>query len=385
MNRRILFLCSTAAAQALFFSALAPLLPSFERQLGLSKAQAGLLVAMFPVGQIVATLPIGLLASLVSIRRFVLGSLATLAAASAAFGFVDSYGALLVTRLLQGTAAAVCFASGLAWLLEQAPRERRGELIGLYWGANASGNLLGPAIGGLAVLSSRTGVFAGVAGVTVLLALAGLGSPGPVRREQQLLAAVRAAHCTGAVSRGLGIVALSALLFGTIFVLAPLQLNRAGWGPAGIAGTFVVAAAVGVIARPLIGRWADRRGVFAVLRLLLLAAVPVTLVVPFVDERWVLCLCVVCALATYGMLIGPAMALIAHAYEEAGVTPMLGFALMGLIVGIGFFVGSAAGGEIAHLAGDVAAYSLAAGACLAVRVALAFRWQPALFAKRTSM
>jgi predicted MFS family arabinose efflux permease len=385
MNRRVLFLCSTAAVQALYFSALAPLLPSFERQLGLSKAQAGLLVAMFPVGQLVAGLPIGLLASRLSVRRLALGSLATMAAASAAFGFANSYGLLLVTRLLQGTAAAVCFASGLAWLLDQAPRERRGRLIGLFWGANAGGNLLGPAIGGVAVLSSRAGTFAGVAGLTLLLALAGLRSHGPVRREQHLLAAARAAHRSGAVSRSLGIVALSALLFGTIFLLAPLQLDRAGWGPIGIAGTFLAAAAVGVIARPLIGLWADRRGVPASLRLLLLAAVPVTLVIPLVHERWALSLCIVCAVATYGMLVGPAIALIAHAYDEAGVTPMPGFALMGITVGIGFFLGSAVGGEIAHLAGDLAAYSLAAGACLAVRVALVFRSQPALFAKRFSL
>jgi predicted MFS family arabinose efflux permease len=381
MNRLVLFLCASSAVQALFFSALAPLLPSFERQLGLSKAQAGLLVAMFPLGQAVAALPIGLLASRVSIKRFALGGLAALAVASAAFGFVESYGALLVTRLLQGAAAAVCFSSGLAWLLDRAPRERRGELIGVVWGANAGGNVLGPAVGGLAVLAGRAGVFAAVAGLTLLLALAGFRSTGPVGRERQLLASVREAHDTGSVFRGLGIVALSALLFGTIFVLAPLQLDRAGWGPVGIAGTFLVAAGVGVVARPLIGRWADSRGLPGALRLLLLAAVPVTLVVPLVDERWVLCFCIVCAVTTYGMLSGPAMALVAHIYEEAGVAHVLGFALMGLTVGIGFFVGSAVGGEIAHLAGDVAAYSFAAGTCLATAVVLALRPQSAVFAK----
>jgi len=52
-------------------------------------------------------------------------------------------------------------------------------------------------------------------------------------------------------------VVVTALLLGIIFVLAPLQLDRVGWGPVGIAGTFLAAAFFGVIARPLIGRWAD--------------------------------------------------------------------------------------------------------------------------------
>ena len=37
----------------------------------------------------------------------------------------------------------------------------------------------------------------------------------------------------------------------------------------------------------------------------------------------------------------------------------------------GFFLGSAVGGEIAHLAGDVTAYAVVAGTCLATVVALA--------------
>jgi predicted MFS family arabinose efflux permease len=38
---------------------------------------------------------------------------------------------------------------------------------------------------------------------------------------------------------------------------------------------------------------------------------------------------------------------------------------MGLTFGAGFFIGSAAGGEIANLAGDLTAYLLAAATCLA--------------------
>ena len=384
MTRLVLFLCASSAVQSLFFSALAPLLPSLEQRLGLSKAEAGLLVATFPVGQAVAALPLLLLASQVSVKRLALGGLVALALASAAFGFVSSDDALLVTRLLQGTAAAVCFSSGLVWLIDRTPVERHGELIGTVWGANAAGNLIGPAVGAVAILAGRAGVFASMAGLTLLLALIGSRLPGPVRSERPLLASVRESHTTGALFRALGVVAVSALLFGTIFVLAPLQLDRAGWGPVGIAGTFFVAAGIGVVIRPIVGRWADRRGLSIALRHLLLAAVPATLVVPLADGRWVLGVCVVCAVVSYGVLMGPAMALVARSYEE-GVAQLLGFALVSLTVGVGFFVGSAVGGEIAHLAGDLVAYSLAAGACLAAAGMLAMRSRPAEFANARAL
>jgi hypothetical protein len=42
-----------------------------------------------------------------------------------------------------------------------------------------------------------------------------------------------------------------------------------------------------------------------------------------------------------------------------------------LMFAAGFFLGSAAGGEIAHLAGDATACALVSGTCLATVVALA--------------
>ena len=50
MRRLAVLVSAMAMAQTLLFSALAPLLPTFDAELGLSKAQAGLLVAMFPIG-----------------------------------------------------------------------------------------------------------------------------------------------------------------------------------------------------------------------------------------------------------------------------------------------------------------------------------------------
>jgi predicted MFS family arabinose efflux permease len=373
VRRLVVFLAASAAVQGVLFSALAPLLPSFEREFGLSKAQAGLLVGMFAVGQGVAALPVGLFASRVSVKRFVLAGLIILAAASAAFGLADTFVELLMTRFLQGACAGLCLSSGYAWLVAAAPRARRGEMIGILSGAASAGQLLGPVIGGVAVLTGRAGAFAGVAAFTLLVAIIGARLPDPPMGSRQPLALVLAAHRSAAVIGGLCLVAVPGLLLGVVFALAPLQLDRLGWGAVGIAGAFLVAASAGVAARPLIGRWADRRGLLDALRRLLLICIPVTLVIPWVGSPWVLAGCIVCAVTTYGVLIGPSLAFASHAYEAAGLTQVLGFALMILISGIALFTGSAAGGWVAHIGGDAASYTLAAGICFSTFTVLALR------------
>lgn len=88
--RRLAALTSTMAAfETLFYSALAPLLPSFKDELGLTKAQAGLLVAAYAIGLSVAALPVGLLASRIGVKESALGGLTFLAITRVCFGFVD--------------------------------------------------------------------------------------------------------------------------------------------------------------------------------------------------------------------------------------------------------------------------------------------------------
>ena len=227
-------------------------------------------------------------------------------------------------------------------------------MIGVFSGAAAAGQMLGPVVGGLAVLVGRAGVFAGVAGFTLLLAVFAARFHGPERDEPQSLAKMREAHASRAVLGALWLVTVPSLLMGTVYALSPLQLDRLGGGPVGIAVTFLAAAACGVVGRPLIGRWADRHGFVPAIRLLLLACIPVTVLIPWVGERWVLSVC----------------------YEDAGVAQVFGFAFIGLMFASGFFVGSAAGAEIAHLAGDATAYALVAGTGLATVLALGARRRP---------
>jgi predicted MFS family arabinose efflux permease len=373
LRRLAIFAFAVVAMQYFPFAALTPLLPHFEETLGLSKAQSGLLAGMFPAGMCAVALPTGLLASKVDSRRLAIAGLLSLAVTNVGFGIASSYGPLLATRFLQGAAAGLCFTSVIAWLVVAAPRERRGEMIGLSTAGAAAGQVVGPLFGGAAVVGDRIVVFALLAAGAVALAIVCRRFPAPAKGDPQPLSLIRDAHATPAVLGGLWLILVPGLLLGTLLGLLPLQLDRVGWGPVGVSATFVVAGCVGVLARPLVGRWADRRGLVSALRVLLLASIPITVVMPRLTDRWALAAICVVAVTTYGVMLSPAMALVSHQYEAVGIAQMFGFALMGLASGIGFFLGSTVAGEVAHAASDTAAFALMAGITVATLVAVTVR------------
>lgn len=364
MRRLVTFLGSMAVAQALLLSILAPLLPTFERDLGLSKSQVGLVVGAFAVGQALMSLPVGFLVSRVGVREFALVSIVTLGLSSAALGIVDTYGALLATLVVQGAGVSLCWSSGLAWLITVTPPERRSWFVGMFAGAASAGQVLGPVIGAVAVVTSRAVTFGALACGAGLLTILGGALAGPVRDGRQSLRHVLRAHCAPSVLGALWLASLPAMLMGAILVLAPLRFDRLGWGPVGIAASFLVAALVGVLARPFVGRWSDRRGLVESLRLLALAAAPLTLGLPWLGSPWLYAAGTICAVTAYGVMWGPTIALVSRAYGSVGVSQVFGFALMQTTIGVGIFLGAAAGGRIAQSAGDAVAAGLFAAVCV---------------------
>ena len=71
--RRLLLLASAMIFfDVAFFAAIAPLLPDYVDELGLSKAEAGILSAAYAAGTLLASLPAGYVASRVGPRRRVI-------------------------------------------------------------------------------------------------------------------------------------------------------------------------------------------------------------------------------------------------------------------------------------------------------------------------
>lgn len=370
MRRLVLFASAVVLVDTIFFAALAPLLPTLEEELGLSKGQAGLLVAMYALGGIAGAVPAGWLATRVGIRATVLAGLAILAGTSIAFGLVDSYWQLDVARFAQGFGGALCWTGALAWLVSGTPTERRGEMIGFAMSGAIVGALLGPVLGGAASTVGRLPAFAGVAVLAGILAVIALQLPAPARGETQPLRLIFVALRSRRVLAGMWLLALPALLFGVLSVLAPLQLSSLGWGTVGIAATFFVSAAIEAALSPATGIWSDRRGRLAPIRFGLLAAPVVCLTIPWIQDRWLLSVFVILAGISYGVFWAPAMAMLSDSWEAIGLGHGLGFALMNFAWAPGNVVGAAVGGGLAEVAGDVAAYAAAAALCLVTFAAL---------------
>ena len=89
--RRLLLLASAMVFLDLtFYTAIAPLLPSYVDELHLSTAQAGILSAAYAAGALVFAVPAGWVASRFGPRRAVIWGLIALGVVSLIFGLLKS-------------------------------------------------------------------------------------------------------------------------------------------------------------------------------------------------------------------------------------------------------------------------------------------------------
>jgi MFS family permease len=370
VHRLLVLVSATVLLESTFFSVLAPLLPYYEDEFGLSTSALGALSAVYAAGGLAGALPSGILAVRVGVRPTVLGGLAIIVVTSVAFGLAESTWILYAARFGQGVGSALAWTGGLAWLVAATPRGRRGELIGIAMGAAVAGALLGPVLGGAASLTGPAPAFAAVAATGVVLAVWAWTTPAfqPAEEPQalrSLLGAVRERE----IVAGVWLVSLPAFLLGVISVVAPLRLDKLGWGALGISAAFFVSAGVEAALNPFLGRWSDRYGRLAPVRAALFACIAVSVVLPWVDVRWPALLLVIAAGIAYGIFWVPGTALLSDGAERAGLDQGFGFALLNVAWAPANVVGAALGGALAETVGDAGAFLLAASLCLATLAA----------------
>jgi MFS family permease len=358
LRRVVVLVSAIVLLDVLFYSAIAPLLPAYAAHLHLSKSQAGLLSGAYAFGTLLGSLPAGWVAARRGTRPTLLLGLGLLAAASLAFGFGDSFAVLASARFVQGIGGAAAWAAGLAWLVEVAPRERRGQLIGATLGTGIAGAMGGPVLGAVAGAVGPALVFPAVAvvaaglGVAVVLT-ATAGEPPP---PGDLRLALRDRR----VWAGSWLTTLPALFFGTYAVLVPLRLAALGVGATGVAAAFLVAAAFEAATSPLVGRLSDRRGPLVPLRAGLAGMTVAALVLPLPQTGWLLAAAVLFAAVTGGMLFAPASALLSLGAEDAALPQGIVFGLFNLAWAGGQVAGAAGGARLADATSDAVPYLVVA-------------------------
>jgi MFS family permease len=174
---------------------------------------------------------------------------------------------LIGARLLLGAGEGAVFTAGSAWIVDIAPPERRGRVIGLYGLAVWSGLSIGPLVGELLLNASGytlVWLFAGAAplvGALIALRLPDPFHPKPAEDEHQPLIAREAIRPGTAL-------ALASLGYATVASFVVLHLDARGVGHGAV--VFGVFATMVVLTRLVGGDLPDRVGP---LRVAIVAAV----------------------------------------------------------------------------------------------------------------
>jgi MFS family permease len=364
VRRLLLLVGGIVFVDTMFFVALTPLLPEYAEEFGLSKAGAGVLSAAYPAGALVGGIPGGVATARLGARATAIVGLVVIAATTFVFATADSLWLLDGSRFVQGLGSALAWTAGLTWLVSETPAARRGQVIGSAMAAAIVGALFGPVLGGVAALVGAAAAF-GAAGLAAIgLALWSALTPAPPAAEQQRLGVLLAALRSRRIALGVWLVALPALFFGTLSVLAPLRLEELGVGAVAIGALWLGTAALEAGANPIVGRISDRVGRFRPMRVSVFAGALVALFLPWPGNAYLLGALVVVAGISFGSFWTPAMAFLSDEAERRGLEYAYAFAVVNLAWAPGQALGSSGSGALAHVTSDAVPYLLLSASCL---------------------
>jgi MFS family permease len=355
-----------------FFAAIAPLLPDYVDDLGLTKAEAGILSASYAAGTLAASLPAGFVASRFGPRRTAIYGLLLLGVSSFVFGFGEQILLLDAARFVQGIAGALIWAGALTWLITTAPEDKRGTYIGAALGTAVAGALLGPALGAGAGEIGTEVVFSSVLAVTLLLSLAASRMPDTSSPERQTRAEVLKTLVSRPVVAASIFVAVPSVMFGAIEVLVPLRMDDLGAGHALIAAGFIAGAALEATLAPLAGRLSDRVGRRLPYMIGLSICAVSMVAIAFVPSLEEVVGSLILTSLGAGLCFAPALTLISDIAEASSLHQGFAAGLSNMAWALGQVIGGIGGGVVAEVTGN-AAPSLAIALLLAVTVLYAYR------------
>ncbi len=240
-----------------------PVLPLYLRERGGSYTVVGIVVGANLVAQFLGQYPAGWLSDRVGRRPLMVGGLVLAGAAIAAFALPLSIPWLIALRFIQGLGAAAFRPGSRAVVADLVPAAERGIAYGWLAGADLSGLIVGPALGGvLAVFGRRTvfdvtGLALLLAAVVVALALESHQAPAAsaaprIQTPAVLRAGAAAVRGVAMLSMGIGFI------YGVYNVVWSLYMKVLGASDWVVGLSFTLFALPLVLTAPLAG-WASDR------------------------------------------------------------------------------------------------------------------------------
>ncbi len=188
------------------FGAMLPVLPLYITAQDIDPGTLGLITAAWPAARLIGEPAFGWLADRRARKPLMVGGLFLAAACTLAMLWFTSPAAFFGLRFLTGLAGAMYDPAARAYLVDAAPRNRRGEAFAIYSAAQMSGLTVGPALGalgsamtgGLAVPFVMAGAAAIASGIYLTWALPGVA----VARYAQARAGVATSGAITAAALG---------------------------------------------------------------------------------------------------------------------------------------------------------------------------------------
>ncbi|HSR12936.1 MAG TPA: MFS transporter [Thermodesulfobacteriota bacterium] len=244
-----------------------PLFPIYVSQKGASNFELGLIVSGFTISQFLVQPFFGGFSDRFGRKSFMVGGLACYGLVAALYVFAVSLPQVFLVRLLHGVGAGMIWPALSAFVVDQAPLEKRGETMGFLSGVEMIGFALGPILGGgLYTLGGMNLPFFGCAALSFL----SMGIIWSCIREKPR--PPRTAHVPflqryGFASlrvpdiRLLCLIGFSeAFVWGLIITLLPVMASRLNVPPGKIGWLFSAYFVVYILLQWPVGRWSDRNG-----------------------------------------------------------------------------------------------------------------------------
>lgn len=353
----------------------APVLPLFARELGAGPELVGLVAGASTITGVFLKLPAGAISDAVGRRAVILGAAAVFALMPLVYPWTTSLVALMVLRLLHGTATALFGPTASATLSDLAPATERGRWLGTYSAIQGAGQAAGPALAGWLLGRAGFGVtfFAaaalGIAAWMLLASWRALDTNRTSVRWPDVRASVRAVASDSRIVLTSVAQAGQFVLHGMITAFLPIYaVEQVGLTPAEAGLLFGAQMLTTIAARPVFGRASDRFGRRPLIVVgLATCAIAVAL---FPASRGFIPLLLCAALYGAGLAIttSSTAALITDLTDRARYGAAHG--LFGTIFDVGDALGPIAGGVIAGQFGYHALFY--ASAVLAISLAIAF-------------
>lgn len=244
-----------------------PLFPIYVTQKGANNLQLGLIISGFTISQFLVQPFFGGLSDRFGRKPFMLGGMIGYSLVAFLYIFADSLIQVFLVRLLHGVAAGMIWPALAAFVVDQSPLEKRGEIIGILSAVEMLGFAIGPFLGG--VLYGWGGIDLPFWGCSLLALSSALmiwsfipGDNSFVPRnfmnwkERYGFSSLRISDV-----RLLCLIGFAeAFVWGTIITVLPVRAANLGIPPERIGWLFTSYFVVFIFLQRPVGKWSDRQG-----------------------------------------------------------------------------------------------------------------------------